>query len=148
MSVAGWQDIWLNEGFATYAEGLWLEHNSGRAALDDWMGRVYRYLLQHEAALTPIGTPPPNDLFNVGVYLRGGLTLHALRAEVGDEAFFTILRTYYDRFQYGNATTADFIAVAEEVSGQDLGAFFDAWLYQQALPDIPALDLVRATPSA
>ena len=148
VSVAGWQDIWLNEGFATYAEGLWLEHNGGRAALDDWMGRVYHYLLQHEAALTPIGAPPPNDLFNVGVYLRGGLTLHALRAEVGDEAFFTILRTYYDRFQYGNATTADFIAVAEEISGQDFGAFFDAWLYQQPLPDVPALDLVRATPSA
>ena len=70
--------------------------------------------------------------------MRGSLTLHALRLTVGDETFFDILRTYYARYQGGNAGTADFIAVAEEVSGQDLADFFDAWLYGEEVPDFPA----------
>ncbi|MBN1965172.1 MAG: M1 family peptidase, partial [Anaerolineae bacterium] len=86
----------------------------------------------------PPGEVRANDLFNGGVYYRGALTLHALRLEVGDEAFFSILRTYADRYKYGNATTDDFIALAEEVSGRDLGSLFDAWLHD---PDLPPLDL-------
>jgi aminopeptidase N len=70
------------------------------------------------------------------VYVTGGLTLHALRTEIGDEAFFTTLRTYVDRFGGSNARTADFIAVAEDVSGSDLGDFFDAWLYGATVPDL------------
>jgi aminopeptidase N len=89
----------------------------------------------------PPGQPNQRDLFNRGVYLRGALTLHALRLKVGDEAFFTILKTYYTRYQGGNATTADFIGVAEEISGQDLQAFFDEWLYAPVMPDIPDMGL-------
>jgi aminopeptidase N len=66
---------------------------------------------------------------------------HALRLRVGDEVFFEILRTYTERYRYGNASTADFIAVAEEVSGQDLGEFFDAWLYAEDIPAIPEMEL-------
>jgi hypothetical protein len=87
------------------------------------------------------GMPPVDNLFNMSVYDRGALTLHALRLEVGDEVWFDVMRTYYDRYKYGNASTADFIAVTNEVSGQDLGAFFDAWLYADRMPDIPALGL-------
>jgi aminopeptidase N len=65
------------------------------------------------------------------------MTLHALRLQVGDDAFFEILRTYYDRYQYGNATTDDFIAVAEEISGQDLGDFFASWLHGTSIPALP-----------
>lgn len=89
----------------------------------------------------PPGNPPANNLFNRGVYWRGGLTLHALRLEVGDEVFFDILRTYADRYQYGNATTEDFISLAEEISGQDLRELFRAWLYDPVIPDIPAMGL-------
>jgi aminopeptidase N len=67
--------------------------------------------------------------------------LHALRLEVGDEKFFEILQTYHERFAGGNARTADFIAVAEEVSGKELSAFFDSWLYSEDLAAIPALRL-------
>lgn len=147
VSVADWGDIWLNEGFATYAEGVWLEHNEGRDALDNWMTRVYEWLARVGAHFKPIGQPDADDLFSINVYMRGGLTLYALRVEVGDEVFADILHTYYDRFKYGNAATADFIGVAEEVSGQDLDAFFDGWLYQQPLPDIAALGLTVATPA-
>jgi len=55
---------------------------------------------------------------------------------VGDETWFDIMRTYYDRYKYSNTDTSDFIAVAEETSGQDLSAFFDAWLYEERMPAI------------
>jgi aminopeptidase N len=137
VSVANWQDIWLNEGFATYAEWLWQEHDDGPQARDASVEQTYRFV---EGAPPP-GRPPPNNLFNGGVYGRGALTLHALRLRIGDEAFFDTLRSYTERYRYGNASSADFIAVAEEISGQDLDAFFDAWLYQAALPEIPELGL-------
>ena len=141
VSLADWGDLWLNEGFATYAEGLWVEHTEGAAALDEWVSDTYRYVAESGGELIPPGDPPADDLFNEGVYCRGALTLHALRLEVGDEAFFEIAQTYHERHQGGNARTEDFIAVAEEISGEELDAFFDAWLYAPEMPPIPALGL-------
>jgi aminopeptidase N len=78
-------------------------------------------------------------LFDVGaVYDRGALTLQALRLTVGDDLFFTTLRTYASRFAGKNVTTNDFIAVANEVAGRDLRGLFDAWLYREALPALPS----------
>jgi aminopeptidase N len=139
LSVADWNDIWLNEGFATYSEGLWIEHLHGREALDDWV--KFQYADVVGSSYPPPGNPPADDLFNGGVYARGGLTLHALRLEVGDEAFFKILPTYFERYKNGNATTDDFIAMAEEVSRKDLTKFFNDWLYGEKIPPIPALGL-------
>ena len=62
--------------------------------------------------------------------------------EIGDDAFFETLQTYVDRFQYGNVTTEDFIAVAEEVSGQELDALFEAWLYAETVPDVAQMGLM------
>ena len=137
VSVADWSDIWLNEGFADYSEGLWIEHTDGRAALDAWAKSQYADILKSPQLYPPPGSPPANDLFNEGVYVRGGLTLHALRVEVGDDVFFKILQTYFARYKGGNATTADFIAVAGEVSGENLRNFLDDWLYSEKLPPIP-----------
>jgi aminopeptidase N len=147
VSVADWSDIWLNEGFATYSEGIWHECLSGPRVVNRWMQSVYAYLQEQENVLPPPGAPPPDDLFNVSVYQRGALTLHALRVRVGEQVFYDIIQTYYDRFKYGNARTEDFIAVAEEISGEDLTAFFDGWLYQQRLPDIPEMGLIREAAS-
>jgi aminopeptidase N len=141
VSVADWSDIWLNEGFATYSEGLWVEHLHGREALDDWVRFHYSDVTGRPLDFPAPGNPPANDLFNEGVYDRGGLTLHALRLEVGDEAFFKILKTYFERYKDGNATTDDFIAVAEEVGGKDLTEFFDSWLYGEKIPPIPEMGL-------
>jgi aminopeptidase N len=135
VTVGDWGDIWLNEGFATYTEWLWLAHRHGDAALASAVERTYAQMAA--AGYPPPGDPPADDLFNSSVYLTGALTLHALRLEIGDEAFFATLRAYADRYAGGNVVTADFVAVAEEVSGRDLGAFFDAWLHGQALPDLP-----------
>jgi aminopeptidase N len=65
------------------------------------------------------------------------MTLHALRRTVGDDAFFGILRTYVERHAGEAVTTEDFVAVAEEVGGQELDAFFDAWLTDPAPPPLP-----------
>jgi aminopeptidase N len=139
VSVADWSDIWLNEGFATYSEGLWIEHLHGREALDAWVKSQYADAV--ESSYPSPGNPPADDLFNGGVYVWGGLTLHALRLEVGDEAFFQILKTYFEHYKEGNATTDDFIAIAEKVSGKDLTKFFDNWLHSEKIPPIPVMGL-------
>lgn len=137
ISVADWSDIWLNEGFATYGEALWVEYDYGKDGLNNWVNGVYEEVKAYPEFYPPPGNPAANDLFNGGVYLRGGLTLHALRVTIGNDAFFETLRTYHERYKFGNATTEDFIAVAEEVSGEDLKALFDAWLYDEQLPSMP-----------
>ena len=137
VSLESWQDIWLKEGAATYAGWLWLE-NKESGTLDAKVRRVYPF---ETFSPNPPGNPSPTNLYTNIVFDRGALTFHALRLRVGDETFFQILRTYTERFRYGNASTADFIAVAEEVSGQELGEFFDAWLYNTRIPAIPEMDL-------
>jgi aminopeptidase N len=141
VSLERWQDIWLNEGFATYATLLWLEHRSGAAALDRAVRGMYEIFSDSRTGELLPGRPPRDNLFNVSVYERGALTLHALRLHVGDEAFFNILRTYTERYYHSNATTADFIAVAEEVSGQPLDEFFNGWLFSTDIPPIPEMGL-------
>jgi aminopeptidase N len=139
VSLEQWHDIWLNEGFATYAQWLWVEHTSGKQALDERVRLMYGFV--NEENPPPPGDPPADRLFNPGVYLRGGLTLHALRLNVGDDTFFKILKTYAARYRHGNATTDDFIAVSEEISGKQLHPLFDSWLHDPKMPDMPELGL-------
>ncbi|MBX3000024.1 MAG: M1 family metallopeptidase [Caldilineaceae bacterium] len=133
LSLAQWQDIWLNEGFATYLSWLWTEHIHGPEVFDN----IVRASYQAPFLAMPPGTPSADTLFHGSVYVRGALTLHALRVQVGDEAFFEILQTYYARYRDSHVTTADFIAVAEEVSGQSLADFFQSWLYTRGVPPFP-----------
>src|SRR5690606_9618835 len=115
---------WLNEGFATYAEWLWSERTGGHSAAD--IARSYRGV----GFDSPPGDPGSGELFGRSVYWRGGMTLQALREEIGDDAFFTLLRRWVDEHRHSTAATEDLVALAEEISGQDLGPLFDAWLYQ------------------
>jgi aminopeptidase N len=133
VSLEQWQDIWLNEGFATYAQALWDEHNRGSAVLRP-VDRQVCSLLESAASGGPetrlqIGDPGPTRLLDGAVYGRGALTLHALRLQIGNEAFFETLREWNARHWHGNATTDEFIALAEELSGAELDQFFDVWLF-------------------
>jgi aminopeptidase N len=100
----------------------------------------------HRADPIAIGDPGPSNLFSLTVYNRGGLTLHALRLTVGDDAFFRILRTWTAEHRYGNASIADFISLSEQISGRNLDAFFAAWLGSGPIPALPAA--AGATPVA
>ncbi|WP_436523870.1 M1 family metallopeptidase [Actinoplanes sp. HUAS TT8] len=118
-----WQDIWLNEGFATYAEWLWTEHTGGESA--------QRQFEQSYASIDwkqPAGDPGAERLFGGAVYERGALVVHALRRTIGDDAFFKLLKAWTTEHKDGNGDTAQFIATAEKVSGKDLDTFFAAWL--------------------
>lgn len=135
VSPRTWQDIWLNEGFATFAEFLWTEHLRGGDAMLDQIGSLHDSLqsIGHFA----IADPQESQLFGPAVYWRGGMTLHALRLAVGDDVLKQIFREYFARYSDGNAATADFIAVTEEVSGRDLAQLFDDWIFSTGLPELP-----------
>lgn len=129
-----WADIWLNEGWATYATWLWTEHRGGQTAQAS-----YNQWYDEEPAADPywtlqIGDPGALGLFLDPVYDRGAGTLHALRLEVGDDAFFAGARLWLERYDDGTGSSADFQAVYEEVSGQDLDDFFLIWLWDQRKP--------------
>jgi aminopeptidase N len=133
VTLASWHDIWLNEGFATYLSWLWMEYKEGKDVFKNYVESNY----QIARDMFPPGNPEASEIFDGSVYVRGGLALHALRLIVGDATFYEILRTYYYRYQLSNASTEDFIGVAQEVSGSDLGSFFNAWLYASPIPPLP-----------
>jgi len=138
LTPAAWKHIWLNEGFASYAANLWTEYAYGTSAAERSMRDLYRTLASDRGRQdVTIGDPGPNQLFSWEVYNRGALTLYALRARIGDDAFFETLQTYTDRFRNSNVTTEDFVQVAEEASGQNLEDFFNSWLFETSVPDIP-----------
>lgn len=131
VSPATWKDIWLNEGFATYSEWLWLERTGVADAAE--VARSY----QGSSGLDrPAGDPGPDELFSGTVYVRGAMALQALREEIGDEAFFAVLPAWFGAHDDGTASTEDLIALAEQISGQDLDALFQDWLYSDRLPTL------------
>ena len=133
LTPASWQDLWLSEGFATYAEWLWLDHKSG-GCFEEFWEMVWR------PAYGPPANPDPGSLFSGSVYARGAMALHALRIEIGEEAFFKTLREYISRHAGGNVTTEDFVVVAEETAGRELDDLFDSWLFGETTPPPPGMN--------
>ncbi len=131
-----WQDIWLHEGFACYAEWLYSEHSGGPSA-DDLARATHARLASLPQDLL-LADPGPADMFDDRVYKRGALLLHALRRTIGDQPFRTLLHQWVARYAYTTATSADLCVLAEEVSGVGLAGLFDAWLGHTALPELPA----------
>jgi len=139
VSVSGWKDIWVNEGFARYAQWLWSEHE-GEGTAQELADYVYASHPADDAFWTvKPGDPGPENQFDIAVYDRGALALQALRNEIGDEAFFAVLKGWPGKHAYGNASVADFRRYAEEVSGQPLASLFDTWLFEPVKPVAPAV---------
>ncbi len=130
-----WRDIWLNEGFARWAEVRFHETHGGRSG-PDWLRAQYR---RHPAGARfwrlRIDDPGPNRLFAWAVYDRGAMAVEALRVRIGDGDFFTLLKAWTEQYRWGTATVEDFEALAEQVSGEDLDAFFTAWLSEPRRPE-------------
>lgn len=132
VSLKNWQDIWLKEGFATYAQWLWTTKNDPSGMKKATRDARTKF---HDDPEHSVAAPPSNNLYGEESYTGGALVLQALREEVGDETFFKILQMYAEKFRYGVAGTDDFIAVAEEASGKDLKSFFDQWLFSKEMPN-------------
>jgi aminopeptidase N len=135
LTVADWRHIWLNEGFATYAEWLWSDA-SGDAAVDTLAGFWHARLASMPHDLR-IGDPGVARMFDERLYKRGGLALHALRHRIGDGVFFAMLRDWTTSHRHGTVTTEQFIATAERHAEASLTDFFDAWLWRPELPPFP-----------
>ncbi|MFE9426399.1 M1 family metallopeptidase [Kitasatospora sp. NPDC006697] len=143
VSLERWSDIWLNEGFATYAQWLWSEYQDEGTTqqLADW---VYT---SHPAGdafwdVKP-GDPGAADQFDGAVYDRGALAIQVLRDTIGDRDFFALLKAWPAEHRYGNGTIAQFQALAERISGKKLGGLFHTWLYTSGRPALPATAAAR-----
>jgi aminopeptidase N len=133
VSVRQWKDIWLNEGFATYAQWLWAEHEGG-PRVQQQFDSDYETL---RSWTVPPGDPGRDELFSAAVYRRGAMTVHALRRAVGDDDFFRILRAWLAEKRDANGTTEEFVALAERVSGEKVGPLLTDWLYGKDRPPKP-----------
>jgi aminopeptidase N len=135
VTLTEWPDIWLHEGFATWSEWIWSEYTGNKTAQ-----KYFDNLYNTPAQDTRFWTPPPGDpgsaafLFNGTIYYRGAMTLQALRQKVGDFAFFRIMRSWAHQNRYGNVSTPQFVALAEQVSQMQLEHFFEVWLYRLEKP--------------
>ncbi len=135
VSLERWQDMWLNEGFATWAQWRWQEESGGPTTAQQLSS-----LQSQPASRTDLWDPPaaaipsPAQLFSTSVYTRGAMALEALRQRVGNPTFFAILQAWTAAHAYANATTADFIALAESQSGQQLDDLFDRYLFKHGKP--------------
>ena len=145
VALARWQDIWLNEGFATYAEWLWEEYE-GRATPEEIFQAIYDEIPADDPFWSVIiGDPGIELLFDNAIYVRGAMTVQALRNTVGDDTFWAVVRGWAATKSGGNATTDEFIAFAEQVSGQQLDDLFDMWLFTPAKPMLAATSAAPST---
>lgn len=132
-----WHHIWLNEGFATYSEAVYIEAKSGKAAYDSQIQNEMNNAKNAQGSIWVQDISNVNEIFNSSrSYSKGACVLHMLRGIVGDSVFFNIMRSYASdpNFAYGTATTEDFQAVAESVSGKNLDYFFQEWIYGENYP--------------
>ena len=135
VSIRSWPQMWLNEGFATWSEWRWRQEAGGKST-----AQRFRTLMDEPASRHQIWDPPPGaipgpaKLFAPSVYVRGGMTLEALRRRIGNEAFYATMRAWAAKHAYGNVTTDEFIALAEARSGQQLDGLFQTWLNEPGKP--------------
>ncbi|WP_155059251.1 M1 family metallopeptidase [Streptomyces blattellae] len=137
-----WSDLWLNEGHATWYEALYAEEKANKQ-LQTRMKAAYRSSDGWRAAGGPPAAPKVPEpgqkigIFRPNVYDGAALVLYALREKIGRPAFERLERTWVQQHRDGSATTAEFVQLASEVSGRDLGGFFQDWLYGTKTPPMP-----------
>ena len=138
VTESDWDDVWLSEGFATYFTLLYIEHAYGRdeflSGLEDSRRRILEFDKQRpDYRVVHDNLSDMSQVTTGQIYQKGAWILHMLRGMIGDEAFWTGIRSYYRAHQDGHATTADFRREMERASGKDLRVFFDQWLTRGGL---------------
>ncbi|MFG2559253.1 M1 family metallopeptidase [Streptomyces sp. NPDC048496] len=127
-----WRDMWLNEGFATYAEWLWQADKEG-VPVQDSFDRAFAS--DANWAFPPSDPPTAADISQPPVYGRGAMVIHKIRQAVGDDKrFFALVRGWTKAHRHGGASTADFTAYAEKTTGRDLTDLWNTWLYGRSRP--------------
>ena len=138
VTCGSWQDIWLNEGFATYLEGLTYDYDLGPNTFPNWLsGKINQVTSQPGGSVFVTDTSSIGRIFSSRLsYSKGSLLLHMLRWKLGDEVFYQGVRNYVDapELAFGYAKSEDLQYYLEQASGQDLQEFFDDWLYGQGYP--------------
>ncbi|MCU1496089.1 MAG: peptidase rane alanine aminopeptidase [Acidimicrobiales bacterium] len=129
VTPARWEDLWLSESFATYADWLYQAHRG--ANIDALAGADAR---SFHVSVTDLRSA---ELFDEVIYDGGARALHALRRTIGDRSFFAVLRRWFAEHEGANATTEEFETLASEVAGRDLSAFFTRWLTSPDQPELP-----------
>ncbi|MGQ0844709.1 MAG: M1 family aminopeptidase [Sporichthyaceae bacterium] len=132
LALRAWQHIWLNEGFATYAEWLWFERE-GTATVEESFQRAYDLFTARDLWKNRTGDPGPDALFDSS-YQRGAMTLHQIRRSIGDAKFFRLLKEWPTRYAGKTVTTDAFRKLAEEIGGRDLTELFRRWLFTARQP--------------
>ena len=136
VTLARWQDIWLHEGFACYAEWLWSERSGGESA--DVHARHHWDRLDDLDQDLVLADPGPDLMFDDRLYKRGALALHALRLTIGDEAFFDLLRAWVAEHLGSSVTTDAFLSYAAARTDADVRGILNPWLFEEELPPLPA----------
>lgn len=151
LTTNSWEHIWLNEGFATYLESLWLEARDGYD--NGYLLDIHRSMRtiassdrlepdDADAWMRPAMVSKlysdPDDVFTkrANPYPKGASILHMLRMKLGDDVFFKALQTYVERFKFRTVETSDFRKTLEEVSGRSLERFFDQWALRPGTPEV------------
>jgi len=140
ITCGSWQDIWLNEGFATYLAGLVIEDFDGEASFKSWRAGEINYITSEAGGSVYV---PAEDTTSIGrvfngrlSYTKGSMVLHMLRNKLGDLMFYQGIQAYLSdpEFAYAYAKTPDLKAKMEDESGEDLSEFFNDWIYGEGYP--------------
>jgi aminopeptidase N len=150
VTTKNWANLWLNEGFATFMEASYKEHEQGRDAYlselhDDATLYFQEDPLRYRRPVVSDRYRVPVDIFDSTLYKKGGYIVHMLREQVGDEVFWKALNTYLNEYKYQSVVTTDLQHVFERVSGQRLDWFFDQWLYKAGYPELRVRSLYNPT---
>lgn len=133
VTLASWQDIWLNEGFATYAEWLAVAATEGEESLLTELSRNENSISSSRRN-TPLAYPNPSEMYSRDSYIKGAWVLHMLRVRLGDDVFFPMIQAWAVQYADTPVTTNDFFSFAEQFSGQDLTTFRRQWLESSGIP--------------
>lgn len=139
VGITSWNEIWLNEGFATFAAWYWDGVNGGKTAHDQAREVYDTYPADAPFWKIVVADPQaPDENSGPRVYLGGAMVLQFLREKLGDQKFFAVLRSWSAAHRHGNATSDQFADLASRVSGQDLSAFFHTWVLSTGKPPLPS----------